>query len=191
MLLALLFFLAAPHAQSQDASQRRRRLVETVEVEGNRRLTADGIFSHIKTRHGDVYDSQQVRRDLQSLLDLNVFDKTQTRVFIQDGPKGGVVIIFHVKELPVIREVKFTGLRSVTGEEVLSAFRQRGVRVAKGEAYDPRQVQRAVRILKELLSRRGLPDASVAISNTEVSVTEVSIEFQIVEQPSESDSSEG
>lgn len=180
MLLALLFSMAAPRRAAPQSASRPQLLVETVIIEGNRRLTDEEIYSYIKTRPGEVYDPQQVRRDLQTLLDLGVFDKAKTYVNIRAGVRGGRVVSFTVFELPLIREVKFTGLRGVTEEEVLKVFRERGVRVAKGEAYDPRQARRAVDVLKELLASRGRRDADVK-THTEVGPTDVSVEFRVAE----------
>jgi len=180
MLLALLFSMAAPRRAAPQSASRPQLLVETVIIEGNRRLTDEEIYSHIKTRPGEVYDPQQVRRDLQTLLDLGVFDKAKTYVNIRAGVRGGRVVSFTVKELPVIREVKFTGLRGVTEEEVFRAFRQGGVRMAKGEVYDSRQAQRAVGVLKKLLRGRGQPGADVT-TYTEVGQTDISVEFKIAE----------
>ena len=61
------------------------------------------------------------------LLTLPFFDKTATRVFTENGPRGGVNVIFEVKELPIIRDLTFSGLKSVPESDVLKAFRERRV----------------------------------------------------------------
>src|SRR5215210_179418 len=85
---------AAPAGQQQP-----RVLVEDVQVENNRRLRDEDVLYHIQTRKGDVFNPAQVQRDLQALLNLPFFDKTETRVSVVDpGPLGGVVVRFEVKE---------------------------------------------------------------------------------------------
>ena len=66
-------------------AQRSKRLVEAVEVVGNRRLSAKDILSHIKTRPGEPFSAKQSKLDLQELLALGVFDKMQTRVTMESG----------------------------------------------------------------------------------------------------------
>src|SRR5437763_4010262 len=99
-------------AQEPQASNQ-QKLVERVDVEGNRRLRDEDILYHIQTRAGDPYNPAQVQRDLQALLNLPFFDKTETRVATQLGEKGGVVVIFYVKELPVISDLTFNGIQRV------------------------------------------------------------------------------
>ena len=104
-----------------------QRLVESVDITGNRRLRKDDILYYVQTRPGDPYNEEQVQRDYQTLLSLTFFDKTETRVLTENGPRGGVNIIFEVKELPIIRDLTFDGLKSVAESDVLKAFRERRV----------------------------------------------------------------
>jgi outer membrane protein assembly factor BamA len=88
------FFAAAgPVAAQQTQPQ---RLVENVEVIGNRRLRKDDILYYIQTRPGDPYNEAQIQNDYQTLLTLNFFDKTATRVFTETAPRGGINVIFEV-----------------------------------------------------------------------------------------------
>src|SRR5687768_17802607 len=92
----------AKPAYAQDPQQ---RVVESVDIIGNRRLRKDDILYYVQTRLGDVYNPAQVQRDLQALLSYGFFDKVETRVTEEVGPRGGVVITFYVKELPLLREI--------------------------------------------------------------------------------------
>src|SRR2546430_11474663 len=77
---------------SVSAQQPQARLVEDVDIIGNRRLRKEDIIYYIQTRQGDPYNPDQVARDLQTILSLNFFDKVGTRVTTEDGPRGGVRI---------------------------------------------------------------------------------------------------
>ena len=81
-------FAAAGQVQAQQTQP--QRLVESVDIIGNRRLRKDDILYYIQTRPGDPYSEAQVQRDYQTLLSLTFFDKTATRVFTENGPRGGV-----------------------------------------------------------------------------------------------------
>src|SRR5690242_1058940 len=164
-----------------DAQQTQQRLVENVDIVGNRRLRKDDILYYIQTRPGDVYNEEQVQRDYQTLLSLSFFDKTATRVLTENGPRGGVNIIFGVKELPIIRDLTFEGLHSVQESDVLKAFRERRVGVSKENAYDPVKVQNAKRVIKELLAEHGHPNATVDERTEEVSATSLALTFAIDE----------
>src|SRR5436305_8233079 len=89
----------ALHASAQIVmAQNSAPLVEDVEIVGNRRLAAEELLKHIKTRAGDPYSEAQVQRDLQALVTLGVFYRQQTRVRTEVGQRGGVVVIFEVVE---------------------------------------------------------------------------------------------
>ena len=166
---------------SVTAQTQSQRTVENVDVIGNRRLRKDDILYYVQTRQGDPYNEDQIQRDYQTLLSLTFFDKTATRVFTETGPRGGVNVIFEVKELPIIRDLTFSGLSSVQESDVLKAFRERRVGVSKESIYDPVKILAARRTIKELLSAAGHPNATVEERTEEVSATSLAIEFVIDE----------
>ncbi|HEX7721677.1 MAG TPA: outer membrane protein assembly factor BamA [Pyrinomonadaceae bacterium] len=170
-------FLRAPVS----AQQPQARLVEDVDIIGNRRLRKEDILYYIQTRQGDPYNPDQVARDLQTILSLNFFDKVGTRVTTEDGPRGGVRIIFEVKELPIIRDIQFEGLKSVTESDVLKNFREKRVGVSKESILDPVKLKTGERALKEMLAAKGHPNAAVTATVEEVSKTSSAITFVVNE----------
>ena len=163
------------------AQQPQGRLVEEVDVQGNRRLRKDDILYYVQTRAGDVFNPDQAARDLQTLNSLSFFDRAETRVTIEDAPRGGIRVTFFVKELPIIRDIQFEGLKSVSESDVLKTFRERRVGVSKESIYDPVKVRNAIRVLKELLAAKGHPNATIAEGKEDVSATSVAITFQVTE----------
>src|SRR5437870_12468609 len=161
------------------AQQPQPRLVENVDVIGNRRLRKDDIIYYIQTRPGDTYNPSQVERELQALNAQGFFDKTETRVTIEDGPRGGVNVTFYVKELPIVRDIQFEGLKSVSESDVLKTFREKRVGVSKEAIYDPVKVNNAIRVMKELLAAKGHPNATIAKGEEKVSATSIAITFQV------------
>ena len=170
-----------PRSVTAQQPQAPQRLVESVDIIGNRRLRKDDILYYIQTRPGDTYNVEQIQRDYQTLLSLTFFDKTATRVFTENGARGGVNVIFEVKELPIIRDLTFDGLSSIQESDVLKAFRERRVGVSKESIYDPVKVRGAMRVIKELLSEAGHPNATVEERTEEVSATSLAITFVIDE----------
>jgi len=166
-------------AQQPQPPQQPQRLVENVDIVGNRRLRKEDILYYIQTRAGDPYSPEAVNRDLQTILSLNFFDKVGTRVTEEPGPRGGVNVVFEVKELPIIRDIQFEGLKSVTESDVLKTFRERRVGVSKESIYDPVKTKNGERVLKELLAAKGHPNAVVSTSKEAVSQTSTAITFVV------------
>lgn len=173
--------LIAPGRANAQQPQPSQRLVESVDITGNRRLRKDDVLYYVQTRMGDPFNEEQVQRDLQAILALGFFDKTATRVLTEEGARGGVNVIFEVKELPIIRDLQFEGLKSVPESDVLKAFRERRVGVSKESIYDPVKIRNAIRVLKELLAAHGHPNATVEERRDEVSATSTAVTFAIDE----------
>lgn len=185
-LMLLEMALPTVYASAQEPApatpaQAQRVLVESVEVEGNRRLRDEDILYHIQTRPGDVYNVAQIQRDYQALLNLPFFDKTKVRVSTTDGPRGGKVVIFDVVELPVIRELTFKGLKSIGEADVLKEFREQRVGIAREQTFDPVKVNNARRVIKELLSQHGHPNAVITPDIEDVSATSIALTFNVDE----------
>jgi outer membrane protein insertion porin family len=72
-------------------------------------------------------------------------------------------------------------LKSVGEADVLKAFREQRVGVTKESVYDPVKINNAKRVLKELLSEHGHPNAVVNANTEEVSQTSVALTFDIDE----------
>ena len=180
-------FLAFPAiASTHDSANSRvapaaatQQIVESVDIQGNRRLRDEDLLYFTKTRAGDVYDPVALERDLQELLSLNFFDKTATRVLVEDGIRGGVNVIFEVRELPIIRDLQFKGSKAITESDILKEFREKRVGVSKESIYDPVKARGATRILREMLASKGYPNAKVTVKEEEVSATSVAITFDI------------
>lgn len=158
---------------------KQQQLVETVDIQGNRRLRDEDLLYYIKTRPGDTFSPEQLERDLRELLSLNFFDKTATRVLTEEGVRGGVNVIFEVRELPIIRDLTFEGLKAVPESDVLKAFREQRVGISKETIYDPVKARNATRILRELLASKGFPNAKIDIKEEEVSATSIALTFDI------------
>lgn len=166
----------SPEAASLPKTQ---QLVENVDIQGNRRLRDEDLLYYIRTRPGDTFDPAQLERDLRELLSLNFFDKTSARVLTEPGIRGGVNVIFEVRELPIIRDLQFDGAKAVQESDILKAFRENRIGISKEAVYDPAKARDAKLLLRELLASKGFPNAKVDVREEEVSATSVAITFEI------------
>ena len=131
------------------------RPVESVNVMGNRRFTAKEILGWIRTRAGESYDENQVKRDFDAILSTGYFDKLSSRVFIEAGLRGGVGVYFEVVELPLINDVAFEGLK-IDPAIVKEAWKAAHISLEKGGVYSPDIGKAAIRIIKQVLDQRAL-----------------------------------
>ncbi len=174
IIITLVFFTKSTFAQDPQR-------IEDVEIRGNRAIPTDTIRLYIQSKRDDLYNEAQVQRDFQAVLAQGFFDEFESRVFKEDGPRGGVVVVFYVKERPVIRDITYEGLKSVQESDVIQRFRERRVQVSKESRYDPVTVENAKRVLKELLAEKGKPNAQIDDQVEEISATTVAVNFVVNE----------
>lgn len=164
-------------------SQNQDVFVEDVEIRGNRRIPRESILYYVQSKQQDRFDQSLANRDLQAILQMGLFDPLGTKLYVEDGPRGGKIIIFQVKEYPIIRGLEYRGLKSATESEVLTRFKERRSQVSKESQFDPAKANGARIVLKELLAEKGHPDAKVQIEVEDISATTVALIFNVEEGP--------
>jgi hypothetical protein len=155
------------------------RAVERLEIVGNRRITEKQILSWIKTRPGDMYNSDQINRDFNSVLASGYFDKLRSRVTIEDGLRGGIGVSFFVVELPLIGQFSFDGLKQVDQATILKALLEAHIDLRKGAVFDSAQMKLAILVIKDLLASKGFPNAKVELQIENETATSLSLTFVI------------
>jgi hypothetical protein len=162
-----------------DAAGAAGRLIDEIDVMGNRRLTAQEIRSWIKSRPGDTFNEEQTQKDLRAILATGSFDSTSTRVLLEDAPRGGVRLVFEVNELPLIVEVRFEGLKEGDQSEIAEELRRQNAGVQKGVPLDPGKLKHAKQIIKQFFEAQGWRDVTTEALVEQMSATEVTIIFRI------------
>lgn len=156
-------------------------LVESVDIIGNRRLTATQIREWIQTRAGEPYVEAQVKLDFKKLLATGQFDKLTTRVFTEDGVRGGVGVYFELHELPLVGEVSFEGLK-IDPALVRQAWKDAHVNLQTGEPYTPEAGNAGIRVIKQVLDSRVLGYSKVELRAEMLASQDVNLTFVITDQ---------
>lgn len=168
-------------ARAQDPQQ--DVLIEDIEIRGNRRIPRESILYYVQSKPNDQYNPELARRDLEVILSQGWFDPLQTRLLTDQGQRGGVILIFQVREYPIIRDLQYPGLKSATESEVLTRFKERRTQISKESQLDPAKVNAARLVLRELLAEKGHPEAKIDIEIEEISATTVALIFDVEEGP--------
>ena len=180
IVIAIVSFISISPALAQ-RPQASEAFVEEVEIRGNRRIPRESVLYYVQSKPQDRFDLSLAQRDLQSIIQMGMFDPLSTKLFVEDGPRGGKIIIFQVKEYPIIRAIEYRGMKSATESEVLTRWKERSVQVSKELTFDPAKINRARLVLRELLAEKGHPNAEVAVEVEEISATTVGLVFEVEE----------
>ncbi len=158
-------------------------IIEDIEVRGNRRIPRESILYYVQSKPQEQFNISLALRDLQAILQMGLFDPLSTKLFAEDGVRGGKIIVFQVKEYPIIRDLQYRGLKSATESEVLTRFKERRVNVGRESQFDPAKANSARLVLRELLTEKGHPEAKVGVEVEDISATTVAMVFDVDEGP--------
>lgn len=165
-----------------DAVSGAGRLIEDVDTMGNRIFSKDEILSWISIRPGDSFSVEKVKRDFDSVLSTGHFDKLYTRVFTEEATRGGVRVVFELRELPLIFEVKFVGLNDSEQAPIEEALRERKMNLRPGAPFDAVQGKMAGNIIKHFLESKRLHDITVELLVENLTVDKVLLTFIVTNQ---------
>ena len=91
-------------------------IVRAIEVEGGQRIEPDVIFLRIRTREGDRVKRKTIREDIRTIMETGYF----RQVIVEALPvPGGVKIIYHIEERPMIREVRYEGVKELEEDDLI------------------------------------------------------------------------
>ncbi len=145
----------------QAANGKPQGVIERIEFIGNRRIRSDTLKARIFSREGDPYSEETLRRDFQALWNTQFFEDVKLRVEDSPDRPDAKIIIFEVKERPIIRRIRYDGTHSVTESDILDRFKERKVGLSVESPFDPTKIKKAEVVLQELLGEHGRQFAKV------------------------------
>jgi outer membrane protein insertion porin family len=181
-----LFVLPAQALETQqaDGKPETKYSIERIDIEGPRRVRSAELRTRIVSHPGDAYSAKAVRRDVQALRDTGFFE--DVRLEVEDSPHqpNAKIVVFIVKERPIVRRIEYRGIKSMTVPEIRNALNDKGVGLSVGDWFDQTKLARAALVINGLLLARGSPSATVkATFERSASANTVNVVFDIDEGP--------
>jgi outer membrane protein insertion porin family len=148
-------------AAQEPPAERSGTIIDSIRFVGNRRVRSDTLRARIFSRDGDPYNEETLRRDFQALWNTQFFE--DVKLHVEDSPEAPhhKIVIFEVKERPVIRRIRYDGIHSVSESDILDRFKERKVGLTVESQFDPTRIKKAEVVLKELLGEHGRQFAKV------------------------------
>jgi outer membrane protein insertion porin family len=187
-----LFGLALP---APCAAQNSPAVIQRIEIVGNRRIPRDTVKARIFSREGDAYNEEALHRDFQALWNTQYFEDIRLEVEASPDRPDGRIIVFYVKERPVIRRIEYCKLPeapsgecrkfdSISESDILERFKDRKVGLSVESPFDPTKIKRAEVVLKELLGERGHQFAVIKTTYQRIPATNaIKLSFNIDQGP--------
>lgn len=115
-IIFLTVFLVMLIVSGQLAAQTEDQVIEAIEISGNENVMENEILSEVEIKVGDQFNSDQIKKDMQSIYDLGYFQDVNVNFQNHDG---GLKVIFTVVENPTIKKVNIKGLEVYEKPKIL------------------------------------------------------------------------
>lgn len=173
-----------PTDPDQAQTEQPQLVIDRIDFLGNRRIRSDTLKARIFSREGDSYNEETLRRDFQALWNTQFFEDVRLRVEPSPDHPNARIIVFEVKERPVIRRIRYDGIHSVSESDILDRFKEKKVGLTVESQFDPTRIKKAEVVLKELLGEHGRQFAKVTPQYERIaSSNAVILVFKIEEGP--------
>ena len=120
---------------------------------GQKRVTFELLRAALLSAEGQPFDEETVRRDVRRLYRLG--DLEDVRV-LADTTDAGVVVVYAVRERPLLQDVRFEGAKAIDGDEV-----RRMMSLSTGAPFDPAALARRADLVRAEYVSRGYARATV------------------------------
>ena len=156
--VAVLALTTAEGVRAQPGGRLPEGTITEVRIEGNASIPAEQIRAKIKSRAGSPLDQRLIEADLKSLLGTKWFSDVSP--YLRRRPQGGkgYILIFAVKEMPVLSHVEFLGRSGVKLKEI-----EETTGLKKGARADAMRARLAVEQILTLYHEKGYDLAEVKL----------------------------
>jgi len=144
-----------------------------IDVKGNVRVEKELITLNLSSRIGQPLSTASVREDIKKIYKLGFFEDVSAEV---DRTPAGVVLIFNVKEKPVVVDLRIRGNKDIKSPDILEV-----IEVKEGRIIDLNKVQKSVETIRTLYSEKGLVGTEVSYDIEPEGEGTVSVTFKITE----------
>ncbi len=181
LLACITFFsLMAQTPAKQAPGKKKPVTIEKIILEGNERLTPDAFLALTSLRVGEPYAENRIRQQFQKIWNSGLFENLS--IESQDG-KTGKILIFHIKERPIIATVDFTGSKSLTSSTILDKLKDNHAEIKAGTVLDYAKLKKTEAALRFMAAEKGYPDADVTSKIQAMGPSQVSITFNVKQGP--------
>jgi outer membrane protein insertion porin family len=174
LLAALLVLSTVPlslglSASFGEFSAHAQGVIQTIRVEGSKRVEPETVRSYLTFSTGDAYDPAKIDESLKALFATGLFQDVRIR-------REGSTIIIVIVENPIVSRVAFEGNREIDDATLTSE-----VQLKPRAVYTRARVQADVQRILNLYRRQGLYAAQVDPKIINLDNNRIDVVFEISE----------
>ena len=142
-------------------------------IKGNRRIESAAILTAVRVKIGEPLSMERVDGDIRAIFKLGYFQDVEVET---EKSEKGVVLVYKVKERPVIQEVRITGNKEISTEKIREALD-----LKQGAIYSAKDMARGVKKVKKLYTDDGYYLTEVNATTEKRSDTEMLVHLSVTE----------
>ena len=142
-------------------------------MDGNKNVRERVVLAEVKSRKGELYDPDRLRKDVQAIYALGNFD--DVTLDVTEVP-GGVAVIFRVVEKPMIKKIDFKGNKKLSSGKLRDA-----ISLKENDPLDKLKLNLDVDKILNLYKDEGFAAAQVEPYTTSDPTNHVTITFFVTE----------
>ena len=159
--------------EEQEIEDQQPQRIVQIEIEGNKRVEKELIGLNISSNVGEPISSKTVREDVKKIYKLGSFEDVRAET---EKTPSGVILIFKVKEKPVVADLRIRGNKDIKSDKILEV-----IDVKEGRIIDLNKVKMSQEAISELYSQSGLVGTEVDYSIEPEGEGTVSVTYDIKE----------
>ena len=163
----------APQLPPTEAELARGLPIMEIQVAGNQRVAAEDIMTYLRTRTGQLFQPEELTRDVRELWDSGFFDDIIVDMNRKDD---GVRIRFVVRERSSVKTVTFEGNLALDADKL-----QEAIEVKNDTILSYPAIRRAIQKIRDMYAEEGYFLAEVEHEIIPQRDNEVVIAFKIKE----------
>jgi len=167
-LIGFALLALVPLASAQEGED-----IQSVKVEGNKRIDESTILYYIKSKPGTVLSKKQIREDIEQIYSLGQFK--DIRVETRETLKG-LEVEFIVEEIPSIGDVEIVGNDKVDANDI-----REKIGLKRGATFNDHLILESNEEILKLYREKGYFFAQVNIDTTAGQGNLVSVSIRIKE----------
>lgn len=152
-----------------DLSAHAQGVIQSIQVQGNRRVEPETVRSYLTFSVGDTYDPAAVDESLKTLFATGLFQDVRIR-------RDGSTIVVILVENPIVNRVAFEGNKEIEDDTLSSE-----IQLKPRAVFTRARVQADVQRILELYRRQGIYSAQVDPKIINLDNNRIDVVFEIHE----------